>query len=560
MLRMPLRTTLLAAAAMASSALAALAYLNDAAVHAPPNYYSFTPPGVGGIYNDPVFGTSIKRLSNAPSMPNHAGYGNLSLVTAEYSTMSPFNKDNSRLILQHDSYFALYSGTGQYIKDLPFEVHASAEPRWSRSDPSLLYFVNGNTLKRLNVQSGASSVVRAFPEYGAVSGHGESDISFDGNHFVLAGDDRYVFVYEISTNSKGPVLDTAGNAFDSLYITPDNNVTITWLQAGSGRFQGIELFSRQMVFQRQVTRAGGHMDVTRDVDGTEVLIWASAADPSPVCDGSAIVKVRLSDAHQTCLFSIDWGVGLHISAPDGNAWFFMETYAPDDPASPGDWTPFVNEVLQIKTDGSQVRRLFHHRSRPFDDYYYMPRVTVSHDGSKLVFSSNYGLQQILGYPSLYVDSYLVAVPGGGGGGGTHPGPTPTPTPTPPPSGWTRVEQGGAGVSYAGTWSPNALPLHSGGSAVLSMGAGSTATLSWSGTRARWIGYKDEWSGIANVYVDGALMGTVNTYSTPPQAQAVLYTSPVLAAGTHNLSVYVTGTHDGSSAGSWVWVDAFDYLN
>jgi hypothetical protein len=557
-------------------ALGAHAYLNDTAIHTPPNYYTFTPPGVGGSYTDPVFRTSIKRLSDAPHMTNNAGSGMLSLVTAEYSTMSPFNKGNTRFILQHDSYFALYDGNGRYIKDLPYDVYASTEPRWSRSDPALLYYVNGNTLKMLNVESGASGVVHTFTEYGAVSGHGESDICFDGNHFVLVGDDRYVFVYEISTGTKGGVLDTAGHGFDSVYITPNDNVTVTWLQAGSGRYMGIELFNRNMAFQRQVTRAGGHMDVTRDTDGSEVLIWTSAADPAPVCNGSAIVKVRLADAHQTCLFSIDWGIGLHISAPDGNGWFVMETYDPADPQSPGGWKPFVNEVLQISTDGTQVRRLFHHRSRPFDSYYYMPRASVSRDGSRLIYSSNYGLQQILGYPNLYVDSYLVSLSGGSIGGGTPspaPGGTQPPAhppaqppaqpPTQPPAGpsagsWSRVEQNSSKLSYDGSWSPNSLAAHSGGSATLSMGAGSKATFSFTGTRARWIGYKDQWSGMAKVYVDGALAGTVNTYVSGARAKSVLFTSAPLAPGHHTLSVRVEGAHSGGSSGDWVWVDAFDY--
>ena len=73
-----------------------------------------------------------------------------------------------------------------------------------------------------------------------------------------------VFVYEISTDTKGPVFDTGGRGFDSLYITPNNNVTITWLEPGTARSSGIEFFDRNMKFQRQVARAGGHMDVTRD--------------------------------------------------------------------------------------------------------------------------------------------------------------------------------------------------------------------------------------------------------------------------------------------------------
>src|SRR5262249_58595781 len=97
----------------------------------------------------------------------------------------------------------------------------------------------------------------------------------------------------------------------------------------------------------------------------------------------------------------------------------METYAPSDPLGPPAWKTYTDEILQIKLDGSEVRRLAHHRSRPFNSYNYQPHVSVSRDGSRLVFNSNFGLQALLGYPTEYSDIYMMAVPSstGGSGGG-----------------------------------------------------------------------------------------------------------------------------------------------
>jgi len=230
---------------------------------------------------------------------------------------------------------------------------------------------------------------------------------------VFAGDDRYVFVYEISTDTTFPAFDTAGQPFDSLYITPNNNVTITWLQAGTGLRQGIELFNKNMVFQRQVAHAGGHMDVSKDTNGDEILLWTNSNDAQPIpnCD-NGIVKIKLATAQQTCLLQLDWSIAVHISAPDGNGWVFVETYGGDpQPGSP-DWKPYSNEILQVKLDGTQTRRLFHHRSRPSNDYGYMPRVSTNRAGTKLLFTSNYNLSAILGWPADYSDVYMVNVPAG----------------------------------------------------------------------------------------------------------------------------------------------------
>ena len=425
------------------------AYTNDITVYAPPAYLTFQPPPAGGSYTDAVFGAAVKRLTNAMTTPDAArGSGVVTSITPEYSTMTPFNLDNTRLLLAHFSYFGLYDGAGNFLRSLPFEINTSAEPRWSRTDANVIYYVSGNRLKQYNIGTNSMTVVHAFTEYSRISGKGESDICFDGDHFVLAGDSRYVFVYEISTDTKRAVFDTGGHAFDSIYITPNDNVTITWLTNGSSRYNGIELFDTNMNFVRQLTHAGGHMDVTRDVDGDEVLVWVNAADAQlrVPCD-AGITKVRLSDGQQTCIWRGDWSLAAHVSAPDGNGWVFIETYAPSDPIPPSGWNLYTNEFLQVKLDGTEVRRVAHHRSRRFNSYTWQPKLSTSRDGSKVVFGSNFGLQAILGYPTEYSDAYLIDIT-------TAPTTSvPTSTPSSPSSATVALKASFLGVTgqdYVGT--------------------------------------------------------------------------------------------------------------
>ena len=120
-----------AAIAILSISSVAHAYLTDAGVYVPLNYFTFLPPAAGGSYVDTNFGTSIKRLSNALGTKSAITSGNLTQITNEYSTMSPFNTDNSYLIIQHDSYFGLYSGAGDYLS----ESRAGARPGPPRRSP-----------------------------------------------------------------------------------------------------------------------------------------------------------------------------------------------------------------------------------------------------------------------------------------------------------------------------------------------------------------------------------------------------------------------------------------
>jgi len=113
------------------------------------------------------------------------------------------------------------------------------------------------------------------------------------------------------------------------------------------------------------------------------------------------------------------------------------------------------------------------------------------------------------------------------------------------------------VNYTGNWSLNTNPQNSGGSAALAVAAGSRASINFNGTGIAWIAYRDQYSGIANVYLDGVLQPPVDTYLSPAQFQSPAYAINGLPAGTHSLSIEVTGTQNLSSGGAWIWVDAFD---
>lgn len=383
--------------------LPALAYVTDNTVHTPPSYNTFTPPAMGSSYTDPVFGSTVVRVSDAVQM-------GAPWIQPEYSTAAAFNQDNSYLLLLANSYFKLLDGQGHFVKNLS-QVCASCEPRWSRKVASVLYYHVGNQLHSLDVASGADSVVHSFSEYSSISGHGEMDMSLDGDHMVFAGNNGDIFLYTISSNSKSPVLNAQGNAFDSLYVGANNNVTVTWVASGSGRYQGIEEFDSSMKFIRQLTHAGGHMHMSTDVNGDPVLVWTNSGDPQPTCGQNAIVKVSLTTGQQTCLLSLGWNLAVHISAAD-STWAFVETYAPANPdPSSSAWVPYTNEILQIKLDGSEVRRLVHHRSRPFDSYNYEPKTSASRDGSRIVFGSNMDQQSISGMSQLYTDAYVIVLGG-----------------------------------------------------------------------------------------------------------------------------------------------------
>ena len=123
----------------------------------------------------------------------------------------------------------------------------------------------------------------------------------------------------------------------------------------------------------------------------------------------------------------------------------------------------------------------------------------------------------------------------------------------------RVEESHAALLYSGRWYSNASAVHSGARAALAMDATSSVTVAFDGTGIAWIGYRDEWAGMARIFIDGVLKTTVDTYLAPARARATLYSIGALPPGAHTLRIEATGTRNESSRGSWIWLDSFDIV-
>lgn len=133
----------------------------------------------------------------------------------------------------------------------------------------------------------------------------------------------------------------------------------------------------------------------------------------------------------------------------------------------------------------------------------------------------------------------------------------------PPPVVTRVEDTNTAITYTptGTWVlGNTDRTWSGGTAALGFAAGQRATLSFSGTGARWIAFQGPQSGIADIYLDGAHVSSVDAYASAETIGAVLYTASGLVPGTHTLVIEATGTKNELSTNFYVVVDAFEVLS
>jgi hypothetical protein len=131
----------------------------------------------------------------------------------------------------------------------------------------------------------------------------------------------------------------------------------------------------------------GHGDMTIDADGNDVYVGISKASP----DKWHIIKRRLDSGAVTDLAPAGEGQHASIRNIDRPGWVFV-TYSGSyqGPDRRLGQTPFYQEVIALRIDGSgEIRRLIQTRNAEYD-YWSETHASPSPDGSQVIWSSNWG--------------------------------------------------------------------------------------------------------------------------------------------------------------------------
>lgn len=125
----------------------------------------------------------------------------------------------------------------------------------------------------------------------------------------------------------------------------------------------------------------------------------------------------------------------------------------------------------------------------------------------------------------------------------------------------RVEETDLDTEFSGGWvHANTAHGWSGGTAASTGEAGASMSFDFTGTRIRWIGWRESGAGIARVFLDDVPVGRVDLYSNTIRVQAPVFTSKELAQGPHTLRIEVTGASNSAATGATVIVDAFEIVS
>ncbi|MGD9497420.1 MAG: hypothetical protein AB7Y46_14060 [Armatimonadota bacterium] len=369
----------------------------------PSDYDSFEPPAqVGGTFTDPVFGTVVTRMTVARRDTR-------TMAEVTNSEICYFNADGT-LFIGGDEWGkgCLYDGrTGAVVRQLEGAEFRPWNIRWS-ADPRTFYQCAGNQLRLINADDLSAEVLHTFDEYTGIGpAGGEGDVSDDFRYWVLDGDGREMFVYDLIEREKGPVtpFPVDFRAIDYATVTSSGDyVAVFWRATGPGRYQGTELYDREWNFQRQLVPWCSHAEFAYDADGAEIMVCAAGfhaeefTGPAGVRPGD-IISIRLRDGKVSTLLTMPkWCHQMYSTCNTLSTPQYIYMALSDRGFNPEEtWFPYYGEILEIPVDGSQqIRRLVHHRSHDLAGV--SPKATqpdfcINRQGDRIVFKSNFGSEK-----------------------------------------------------------------------------------------------------------------------------------------------------------------------
>jgi hypothetical protein len=329
----------------------------------PKNVPSLSRPGYLQPITDPIFGTTITRISD-----ESMNLANASDMQHHYSKDQPWNHDMT-LIKLSNTHVILDARTYQIFK----RPSGKGETRWSTVNPSIMFYTSGNQFRKWDVRSDANTLLHTFPEGNISIGSYEGNISI-GDRYVVLNVGTLAIVYDIvndvviAKKDLGPMdWATMSQSGNYVVVRPEPQTL------------GVLVYDRNLNLLRKIFNTGEHGDCGYDAAGNEVY--------SQMCP---VQFSRLDNGQVTSL-----GISMcgHLSTRN----YLRPGWASvDDGSSNG-------EIFAIKLDGSKTVERFAHMRTSGVTYDEQAKGVFSPDGSKVMFNSDWG--------SGTVYTYVAEMPG-----------------------------------------------------------------------------------------------------------------------------------------------------
>lgn len=398
--------------------LSSLAALTDSAIHAPPSsgtygFNSFMPgtagfPVVGGTFDDPIFGSTVKRLTNVEGNSN-----NDEIYAHHWANANgtfAFHRDTMGMHI-------IAIATGQKVYTNQPTGIAHFDNFFDALDPDKYYYFSGNNLMRRNLALQTDTVMKVFPAPLQTNGGSLNIQSQNGQFFTV----RYANTNKVWDSLNDIIYSGVVTPLDLggwVSITPDANYMVTAAGPNQEHYSYKIDHVNKSISSTPInfwTLCGDHGVLVSATDGKNYFVGHECYSIGAVYR----VDISLNQAGRTpaqqqadnkLLVPLTWNDSGHFSAISKGPlrdWVFYsnEAYNNTDNfnSSTSSWYAFKQEIIAMNVLSGEIRRLAHHRSRGLDsNYSASPRVSCSWDGSVVMWVSNFNKNSPFGYADLYV--------------------------------------------------------------------------------------------------------------------------------------------------------------
>jgi hypothetical protein len=351
-------------------------------------------------YADPTFKTKVTRVADKNAMGITKN-----IVAHHYAKSQPWNSNGTLIKLAGWPSAILDGATYQFKKWVmpPGDHHV-----WSNVDPNRIYGIQQpNTWEWVDARDGSVHPMRVFSGYTHVSlGEFEGNISNDDHYAVFqakSANSNWIFVYDMFLDSVISKLDIGGTYPNNVSMSQSGTyVVVGGASNGTDRYQGTEVYDRQLNFLRHISNDNNHADLGYNTAGKEVCVKTDESN-------RGIVAYRLDTGEKTVLLTdaqMSWYIHVSCRATNRPGWAYLTEFA--DPNTQTS-KPNYQVAFGVKVDGSgTVERFAHVHHSTAVDYERSPFGVPNRDGSKMMFRSDWDN----GSGPIY--SYIAEMPGATG--------------------------------------------------------------------------------------------------------------------------------------------------
>ena len=407
----------------------------DTGIHPPPasGPYAYSPPGgwlpgtagfpaLGGTFVDPVFGTTIRRITNEPAQQSSSDI---------YASNGWWNA-NSTLFVHNTGAVgvgrvAIDVETGAQLRTNVPGGTAQVVHTFDPVDADVWYYFQNADLRQFSIATGLSSPspIKTFNSPVERLGGSVDWIDRSGRYFLVAYS-GHLHVWDKANDDvyQGEVPFQVLTGWAG--ISPDGNYVVTVTEDGAKRnFTSYKIDHGKRTLSTSGVlfwnMCGSHGDLVSASDGNTYLVTFECQDQKAVYRVDVTIRQdgTLDDADKNNQRSQNWMLlGLDflddghfscVSSGSNRDWCFISVESESvNPTfgNEGQWQrPYMQEVIAVQVvPPFSVKRFAHHRSRDMQVYFHQPRVSASWDGQRVAFASNFGYDA---NPAEYADIYVL---------------------------------------------------------------------------------------------------------------------------------------------------------